>query len=880
MNVLGVITLGLRLTYLLLENYDYFLTGQNKKRIEFKLNEEDDIIVVTGDNGTGKSSLVMLAITPFPRTERGYGIIEGREGRKVQKFRDDENNCTYEIIHEYTPKKGGSHTCKSYLYRHKDGKRESLNEGGKVNAFRDTVEDIFGVSTDTVEVLSLTCDDFGIVTKSPAQRRDYVKVLINGLEEIDNRKAIVDEKYRDFKKQKKANEVKLENHPDSEKLKKDIKETEGLLKDYKENLKQVNIQLGEINKVDDKKLNNKKEKIKKLKKENENASKLITLIEEEFYNEKSVQFNLNEIENKVDNYDRKIKEIKEELKSKNKDLLKNKKELKSLSDVKKNTEQIKTIKKKIENTDQEVKDIDIDLSREEFRDGINKLQKIMTELELIRDNLSDKKLLKKDIDKDYFDKLLNEKKKIKSDLKDELKDKNDEYHKVNNKGLAFMADKTIPKACDMKCDLKDLYNQAKSDNKAINKLEKEIEKLKEDINEATVEVNKINRDIEWLKKTVQLIDEVKEIEVFLNKDNVFSNLKADSIIDVLKNSTVDKNKKRIEMRVEQIRRYYDYKEYKSKLDSMSEMSNRENKLYEKYKDSLKDIKDKKEELNSKLDDHQKEKSKLKDKIDKINKKSEDDYLLMNMDKETLEKHIKENEESIDEIEKEVKDLEEKIKHLEELKESENKIQANIQSVENRLDDLKSKKSVMEHLEEEYVRLSKEEKISYAVREVLRIHLPIKVMDSFLENVKIYANEFLETSNLPYRVSNFDISDSEFRIEALKNGRVVDDVKKMSKGESALMSLAISFGKQRVMSSLDKYKIISLDEVDSYLKEEKKEIFKDIVLKQKEIFNLDQVFIVTHNENFTKMNNVSHICFDKSNVDPYSNKRIIYHHKLN
>jgi DNA repair exonuclease SbcCD ATPase subunit len=154
------------------------------------------------------------------------------------------------------------------------------------------------------------------------------------------------------------------------------------------------------------------------------------------------------------------------------------------------------------------------------------------------------------------------------------------------------------------------------------------------------------------------------------------------------------------------------------------------------------------------------------------------------------------------------------------------------------------------------------------------------MDSFLENVKIYANEFLETSNLPYRVSKFDISDSEFRIEALKNGRVVDDVKKMSKGESALMSLAISFGKQRVMSSLDKYKIISLDEVDSYLKEEKKEIFKDIVLKQKEIFNLDQVFIVTHNENFTKMNNVSHICFDKSNVDPYSNKRIIYHHKLN
>jgi len=69
----------------------------------------------------------------------------------------------------------------------------------------------------------------------------------------------------------------------------------------------------------------------------------------------------------------------------------------------------------------------------------------------------------------------------------------------------------------------------------------------------------------------------------------------------------------------------------------------------------------------------------------------------------------------------------------------------------------------------------------------------------------------------------------------------------SQGETALVSMAISMA--LIENSLRKYNIILLDELDSTLDIRNKKDYINILEKQIELLNVEQIFIISHNKEF-------------------------------
>lgn len=864
------------LKFLRLKNYDYFLTGMDKDEIEMKFTKEDDIIVITGDVGTGKSSLVMIATSPYPRTSRGYGIKEGKEGKKIQRFVDEENNCEYQVIHEFYPKSNGSHKCKSYLNKITEEGKKELNKSGKVTLFREIVEEEFSISRNDIGALNLNCDDYGIVSKTPAERRDTVKEWVNGLEEVDEKLPVVDQKYRTIKREREANELKLEQYPDSEKLDKDISDIKEKKSMINNKLEKVYRKLGSFEELNEEYYQELSKELKEKDNELKTIKNIMSFMDENDINN-SIQYKIDGLSGNLSRRDSKIKDINEDLEKINKDIIDNNKEIKSLKELEDNKEYIEKLKKKLNNIKNDVQDLNIEYTEEEFDKISSGIKGLFTSLDTIIMNIENKNILKNNMDENYLEKLLDKFKSKINKIDNKLDKKQGEYNKLKRKDCDSYGDVKVHPECELEdCGIRKMVENACDNKKELNELENEIEKISNEREELNYEFIQLKDDVDWCKRLLKKFNDFN-IQNLLCKDSRFNEITLGKIINHIKKGGFENFKSRIGILLEDFRKYYDYKHYESKIKSSSTITDREKKLLNKYIKENNKLKNKRKELEKKKKKLFEESKDIEEVLKSIKSKFNIDHFLKNMDKQKLKEHRKDIGKEKDELLKEMSTIEKKKKRKKELEQKEIDLKGEIKTLDNELNKLKSKKNVMEHLEKEYLRLVEEERIAYGVREVLRIHLPIKVMDKFLESVKVYSNEFLSNVNLPYRISEFELDEKEFRVETVKNGSLYDDVSGMSKGERALMSVAIWISNLVILEDLKNYGIVSLDEIDANLKYEKKEIYKNIILRQFKNFGLSQIFIVSHNENFTNMNDVSHICFENSNVDIREIDRVIYHH---
>ena len=70
----------------------------------------------------------------------------------------------------------------------------------------------------------------------------------------------------------------------------------------------------------------------------------------------------------------------------------------------------------------------------------------------------------------------------------------------------------------------------------------------------------------------------------------------------------------------------------------------------------------------------------------------------------------------------------------------------------------------------------------------------------------------------------------------------------SQGERSFISLALSFA--LIYQSISKYNVVLLDEIDSTLDTRNREKFIQILEKQLEMINGDQIFLISHNNMFS------------------------------
>ena len=123
---------------------------------------------------------------------------------------------------------------------------------------------------------------------------------------------------------------------------------------------------------------------------------------------------------------------------------------------------------------------------------------------------------------------------------------------------------------------------------------------------------------------------------------------------------------------------------------------------------------------------------------------------------------------------------------------------------------------------------------------------IVYMALYLNSTLTIANDLLNlVFDGKYCLAPFVIDENDFKIPCMGNSIMNDDIASMSGGEIAIISMIISFS--ILHQSATQYNIFKLDEMDAPLDSINRSLFVTVLYRMIEILQLDQVIIISHNE---------------------------------
>ena len=128
-------------------------------------------------------------------------------------------------------------------------------------------------------------------------------------------------------------------------------------------------------------------------------------------------------------------------------------------------------------------------------------------------------------------------------------------------------------------------------------------------------------------------------------------------------------------------------------------------------------------------------------------------------------------------------------------------------------------------------------------------IPLFDQQVYLKDIQCIANELLDIIyDGELYIEKFEPSADDFKIPFVTKNSQIGDVSYASQGERSFISLALSFA--LIYQSISKYNVVLLDEIDSTLDTRNREKFIQILEKQLEMINGDQIFLISHNNMFS------------------------------
>lgn len=175
--------MGLRLQRLELENFANLYTGLGVHRLEIDFTRQTNTVcVIIGENGRGKTSLLSY-MTPFaglgnidPRDNESL-IIQGEKGYKRIVYSEDSGKTIYDIKHFMIPAKD-RYTVKSYI----SVNEEELNENGNVTSFKKIIYDLLGIEPDFLKLVRIGDNVSNLISAKATERKVFMAKI---LDEVD-----------------------------------------------------------------------------------------------------------------------------------------------------------------------------------------------------------------------------------------------------------------------------------------------------------------------------------------------------------------------------------------------------------------------------------------------------------------------------------------------------------------------------------------------------------------------------------------------------------------------------------------------------------------------------------------------------------------------
>lgn len=780
---------------IILSNFNRFIKGTKRTDIDIEFPQEYSTIMIVGDNGTGKSTLAS-ELNLLPSLGDGYDILQGETGEKIVYFTF--NNEDYKVHYIYRPQ-GESHTCVADLAKIENGKQVQLVSSSSVTEVRNRIKQMIGLDTKLAKLTYLNSEEKGIVNMKSGARRDYMQ-SISPIGDTKDLVKIISEKYIHAKKTREAKEKELANLPSIDSLhmdRRNIKNQIDELTNLKNKVKAENICMS------DEELEDTVNKLEKLDKDFNIVCDVISAI-----NEYKI---LGSLEANVSAKERELTLLEGTMSA----TLKNISEARVQLIQYENAQDIDTsdLKSMIDNheflkftNDKKYLKSQVDLDRfvysyntiKEYKNSLDDVSHIIS----IEDVYNEKKL---DMDSIIA---LNNKLLYSVNMLEIEKEEN--Y--VSQDLLIEPPDTCRDNTCKLRQEfvkMRDRVDRYESISKKLIDTKEELKKAQDKLQVSNI-YNEALKTVALLKKTARDYEDVL-VGIDLRKDQ------DDIAEDIIYNTRV-------------------YLSYKSISDRYKEATNTD---FQRIKVSIDKWEKEYNELISKSQS-------IKDAIPKVSEdvrkslffgminadlvKEKDKILQETLYLRELIAKEKEKKQEMFELEMKLRDTDSKIDLLnEDLK----KVDFNI--------------NLHEYIEEELKKATIDEADTEKVRETLIKHLPVKVMRRIILNLKEITNSFLELTDIPYRVHDFEITAKDFIIRVQKDNFVSEDISKMSDGEKAIMALATTLALNSVM--IPNYNVFILDEMDATLSKENKRKFLDIIVNFASVKDL-QVFAISHNEYFS------------------------------
>lgn len=780
---------------IILSNFNRFIKGTKRTDIDIEFPQEYSTIMIVGDNGTGKSTLAS-ELNLLPSLGDGYDILQGETGEKIVYFTF--NNEDYKVHYIYRPQ-GESHTCVADLAKIENGKQVQLVSSSSVTEVRNRIKQMIGLDTKLAKLTYLNSEEKGIVNMKSGARRDYMQ-SISPIGDTKDLVKIISEKYIHAKKTREAKEKELANLPSIDSLhmdRRNIKNQIDELTNLKNKVKAENICMS------DEELEDTINKLEKLDRDFGIVCDVISAI-----NEYKI---LGSLEANVSAKERELTLLEGTMSA----TLKNISEARVQLIQYENAQDIDTsdLKSMIDNheflkftNDKKYLKSQVDLDRfvysyntiKEYKNSLDEVSHIIS----IEDVYNEKKL---DMDSIIA---LNNKLLYNVNMLEIEKEEN--Y--VSQDLLIEPPDTCYDNTCKLRQEfvkMRDRVDRYESISKKLIDTKEELKKAQDKLQVSNI-YNEALKTVALLKKTARDYEDVL-VGIDLKKDQ------DDIAEDIIYNTRV-------------------YLSYKSISDRYKEATNTD---FQRIKVSIDKWEKEYNELISKSQS-------IKDTIPKVSEdvrkslffgminadlvKEKDKILQETLYLRELIAKEKEKKQEMFELEMKLRDTDSKINLLnEDLK----KVDFNI--------------NLHEYIEEELKKATIDEADTEKVRETLIKHLPVKVMRRIILNLKEITNSFLELTDIPYRVHDFEITAKDFIIRVQKDNFVSEDISKMSDGEKAIMALATTLALNSVM--IPNYNVFILDEMDATLSKENKRKFLDIIVNFASVKDL-QVFAISHNEYFS------------------------------
>lgn len=834
----------MKITYIKLKNVKNIYTALKAKEIEIDLSKsKNKIILLEGPNGSGKTT-ILSSLHPFAtngnldvRSDSSI-IIKGEEGYKELIIENGSDE--YIIKHFYYPNKD-THTVKSYIM--KNG--IELNINGNVTSFKTIVENELDIKIDYLKLIRLGSNVTNFIDLKTTERKNFLGTNI--LDEVDIYLKYYKKVNDNLKEIKsvishtvdKIDKLQVSNPDD---LKNDIDTLNSVINNLKNDISSLSenraIYTYELSKLTPE--YELKQKLSDVIKNSNNINKI--------YNSKKFNPSLGTDDN-INNLINEINKLKLDIDTsinKRNLLLSN---IDTLYDEKNHL----NIELKNQNIDEQIKTLEYIISdlKEKVDYGyklfegfiptctLKELETVINILENNQNILSvtyefGKKPIKKVI------KLIQKKENVNNFINDKIS-----ILLSNKLSLTsnYIVDKLFkkfpliyPDCNNNKCKIYQLWNELYdiSSSKIDNDVEDEefYTFMSHAYNNIKVVFNNLTENKELFSK---MPIEIKQMLLF------------DVVCDNISNCKWIYNKEILNDKLMQLTEYEIYQNNINRLrdaeNNLINIKNTSNKSFIENRisvilEQIKNNTDIIEVINKSLISYNEKLNELEDLLkfsydvkDVLDKKDIIDGTISKLTKE--HKDIILYNKKIDIINDE---LNNKTFEM-------NKLINKVNSINYRINEYNSLTKDLEKLREDYDDIVE-------VRNSLssKDGIPLLYIKVYLKNTKEITNDLLDiVYNGELKISNFNISSTEFKIPYITKSTIVDDIKYASQGEKSFVSLALSFALS--YQSLTKYNIMLLDEIDSTLDSTNREKFIKILMQQMDMIQSEQNFLITHNNMF-------------------------------